>query len=219
MSSPPPFTKRADKVLARAFVAIQLVGLSVIVGTYYYAMPSYTRVGYAPTQPVAFSHKIHAGQLGMSCLYCHSHVDESPHSNVPTSQVCQSCHTQIKADSPLLTQVRQSWQTGEPVEWERIHKAPEYVYFNHAVHIKRGVSCVSCHGKVNEMTVVKHDQPLSMGWCLECHRNPENHLRPVGEVTNLDWVPPDGQSQRDIGKRLLELYQINPPKHCGGCHR
>lgn len=205
--------------MAAALVGLILTALSVVGFTYYYAMPSYTRVGYAPTQPVAFSHKIHAGQLGMDCRYCHTHVEESPHSNVPTSQVCQSCHTQIKANSPLLAEVRQSWATGEAIEWERIHKVPEYVYFNHSIHVKRGVSCVSCHGKINEMTVVYHDQPLSMGWCLECHRNPENHLRPVGEVYNLDWVPPTGETQQNIGKELAELARINAPQHCGGCHR
>ncbi|ADV61375.1 quinol:cytochrome c oxidoreductase pentaheme cytochrome subunit [Isosphaera pallida ATCC 43644] len=215
----PVFTRRADQVMAAALVGLILTALSVVGFTYYYAMPSYTRVGYAPTQPVAFSHKIHAGQLGMDCRYCHTHVEESPHSNVPTSQVCQSCHTQIKANSPLLAEVRQSWATGEAIEWERIHKVPEYVYFNHSIHVKRGVSCVSCHGKINEMTVVYHDQPLSMGWCLECHRNPENHLRPVGEVYNLDWVPPTGETQQNIGKELAELARINAPQHCGGCHR
>jgi hypothetical protein len=213
------FTRRADQAMAAALVGLILTALSVVGFTYYYAMPSYTRVGYAPTQPVAFSHKIHAGQLGMDCRYCHTHVEESPHSNVPTSQVCQSCHTQIKANSPLLAEVRQSWATGEAIEWERIHKVPEYVYFNHSIHVKRGVSCVSCHGKINEMTVVYHDQPLSMGWCLECHRNPENHLRPVGEVYNLDWVPPTGETQQNIGKELAELARINAPQHCGGCHR
>lgn len=215
----PVFTRRADQIMAAALVGLILTALSVVGFTYYYAMPSYTRVGYAPTQPVAFSHKIHAGQLGMDCRYCHTHVEESPHSNVPTSQVCQSCHTQIKANSPLLAEVRQSWATGEAIEWERIHKVPEYVYFNHSIHVKRGVSCVSCHGKINEMTVVYHDQPLSMGWCLECHRNPENHLRPVGEVYNLDWVPPTGETQQNIGKELAELARINAPQHCGGCHR
>ena len=215
----PVFTRRADRIVAAVLVGLSLTALSVVGFTYYYAMPSYTRVGYAPTQPVAFSHKIHAGQLGMDCRYCHTHVEESPHSNVPTSQVCQSCHTQIKANSPLLAEVRQSWATGEAIEWERIHKVPEYVYFNHSIHVKRGVSCVSCHGKINEMTVVHHDQPLSMGWCLECHRNPENHLRPVGEVYNLDWVPPAGETQEDIGKQLADLAKINAPQHCGGCHR
>lgn len=215
----PPFTKRADVILGRVAVALLLTIVSVVTGVYYYAMPSYTRVGYAPAQPVAFSHKIHAGQLGMSCLYCHNHVEESPHSNVPTSQVCKSCHAQIKADSPLLAQVRDSWESGKSVPWERVHKVPDYVFFNHSVHVKRGVGCVSCHGKINEMPVVRHDQPLSMGWCLECHRNPEKHLRPVGEVTNLNWAPSNGQNQEQIGKQLLDLYKINAPKHCGGCHR
>lgn len=216
----PPFTKRADRILARAGVFLTLMATSVVAGTYYYAMPSYTRVGYKPPQPVAFSHAIHAGQLGMDCRYCHSHVDESPKSNIPTTQVCQSCHTQIKADSPLLEPVRESWKTGEAIPWERVHQLPDYVFFNHSVHVKRGVSCVSCHGKVNEMAVVRHDQPLSMHWCLSCHRSPEDHLRPADAVTNLDWTPDlIGKTQGVLGKELKEQCKINPPQHCGGCHR
>jgi len=214
-----PFTRRADIWLGRVVVFVLLMAGTTVAGVYYYAVPSYTRVGYAPTQPVAFSHAQHAGQLGMSCLYCHNHVDESPHSNVPATQTCMNCHQYIKTNSPLLAPVRESWRTGRPVEWERIHKVPEYVYFNHSVHVRRGVSCVSCHGKINEMKIVHHNQPLSMGWCLECHREPENHVRPAAEVTNLDWVPPQGKTQLDVGRDIKEHHGINPPQHCGGCHR
>jgi hypothetical protein len=128
-----------------------------------------------------------------------------------------NCHTQVQKESPKLKVVRQSWESGQPVPWVRIHKAPDYVYFNHAVHVNRGISCVSCHGNVNHMEVVWHDKPHSMGWCLECHRAPENHIRPVDKVTQLDWVP--DEPQVEMGKRLVRDWNINPPLTCAGCHR
>ncbi len=174
-------------------VVFAVTGLSV--ATAYYMTPSYARVGYQPTQPVPFSHKIHAGQLGMDCRFCHSFVDRSSHANVPVNQVCFNCHGagkgQIKLNSPALEPVRKAAETGEPIHWVKIHKAPDFVYFNHSAHLNRGISCVSCHGKINEMPVVFHHESQSMGWCLDCHRAPENNLRPLSEVTNLNWKPSD----------------------------
>jgi hypothetical protein len=215
------FTKRADLWLARFLISLVLSALLLVAGLYYYGPPQYTRVGYAPRQPVPFSHAQHAGQLGMSCLYCHANVDQSPHATVPPTQTCMNCHRVVKADSPQLAVVRASMQTGDPIPWKRVHKVPDFVSFDHAAHVRRGVGCVSCHGKVNEMPVVVHDQPLSMGWCLNCHRNPENQLRPQSEITNLDldWHPPQGQSQREYGLLLQEQLRIKAPKECAGCHQ
>jgi len=215
------FTKRADACLARAAIGAILFAVLLVAGIYYYCPPQYTRVGYAPKQPVAFSHAQHVGQLGMSCLYCHTSVEESPHANVPPTQTCMNCHQTIKADSPLLAAVRASWSSGQPIAWKRVHKTPDYVSFDHAVHVRRGVGCVSCHGKVDEMPVVVHEKTLSMGWCLDCHRHPENHLRPPGEVTNLtlDWPPPPGRSQREFSLLMKEELKIKAPLECAGCHR
>lgn len=204
-----------------------LVGAAVIVtaiagGITYYFTPKYTRVGYMPTQPVPFSHAIHVNQVGLDCRYCHSQVERAAHSNIPTSQTCMNCHTQIQANSPKLAVVRESYTKGNPINWIRIHKAPDYVYFNHSAHVNRGVSCVSCHGKVNEMAVVWHDQPQSMSWCLDCHRAPENHLRPVEYVTNLNWKPTDLgplETQVGIGSQLKVAWNVNPPVTCNACHR
>jgi hypothetical protein len=190
-----------------------------LVGLYYYGPQQYTRVGYAPVQPVPFSHAQHAGQLGLSCLYCHTGVEESSVAKVPATQTCMNCHQAIKADSPKIELVKASMATAKPVAWTRVHKVPDYVFFNHAVHVKRGVGCVSCHGKVNEMPVIAHDQPLSMGWCLDCHREPENYLRPVSEATNLAWRPSEGTNQHDLGLYLRDRYKIRAPEQCAGCHR
>ena len=179
-------------------IALGFIVLGVSVGVAYYSTPKYTRVGYEPTQPVPFSHKIHAGQLCLDCRYCHSFVEASSHANVPTNQTCFNCHGpgkgNIRSDSPHLEKVVKAQETGQPIPWVKVHKAPDYVYFNHSAHLNRGISCQSCHGKVNEMEVVRHDQPQSMGWCLDCHRNPENNLRPLDQVTNLNYEP--GQLDR-----------------------
>jgi hypothetical protein len=213
------FTKQADVWLGRIAVAVLLLAGLGMAGLYYYGPPEYTRVGYAPVQPVAFSHAQHAGQLGISCLYCHSSVEESPHANIPATQACINCHQHIKADSPKLALVQASWKSGDPIPWVRVHKTPDYVYFNHAVHVRRGIGCESCHGKVNEMPVVVHEKPLSMGWCLDCHRHPEDHLRPVGDVTQMGWRPPEGRSQHEFGLYLKQAYRTSGPEQCGGCHR
>ncbi|MCZ7648782.1 MAG: cytochrome c family protein [Planctomycetota bacterium] len=206
-----------------ALLGLALIGVLVVAGVTYYVTPKYTRVGYQPQQPISFSHKWHVGELGLDCRYCHNHVGDSPHSNVPGTATCINCHGKdfggIKPDSPELAPLRVAWDTGQPVPWIRIHKVPEYVYFNHAVHVKRGVSCVSCHGKVNEMEVVYHHEPLSMGWCLNCHRNPEKALRPADQVTNLNWSPNDSGSQDAFVKALIKDADIKPPKDCSACHR
>jgi hypothetical protein len=213
------FTQRADIWLGRvAFGAVVSTVLTVS-GLYYYGPPEYTRVGYAPTQPVPFSHEQHAGQLKISCLYCHSRVEESPSAGIPPTQTCMNCHQTIKADSPRLAALRESWSSGKPIPWVRVHQTPDYVYFNHAAHVRRGVGCVSCHGRVNAMPVVIHEKPLSMGWCLDCHRRPEEHLRPPTDATNFAWQPPEGHDQREFGLLLKDKLRIHAPENCTGCHR
>jgi hypothetical protein len=213
------FTRQADLWLGRLTIGFVLLAGSAVAGLYYYGPPEYTRVGYAPVQPVAFSHAQHVGQLGMSCLYCHSHVEASPHATLPATQLCMNCHQLIKADSPQLAAVQASWKSGDPIPWVRVHKTPDYVFFNHAVHVRRGIGCESCHGNVREMPVVIHEKPLSMGWCLDCHRHPEEHLRPVSDATVMGWKPPEGRSQREFGLYLKDAYRTHAPEQCGGCHR
>ncbi|MBY0460327.1 MAG: cytochrome c family protein [Gemmataceae bacterium] len=217
------FPRALDGHVRQAGIGVAVAVALAVVGWYYYALPSYTRVGYRPEQPVPFSHELHAGHLGLDCAYCHQSVFESPHASVPTTQVCMNCHNpkkaNVKGNSPLLAPVRESYDTGAPVAWKRVHKLPEYAYFNHAVHVNKGVSCVSCHGPVNEMKVVWHDQPLSMGWCLRCHADPHEHLRPVGQVTNLRWKPPAGRTAGEIGTGIQKELAVAPPLGCQACHR
>jgi len=178
-------------------VALLLLLTGAVAAITMYWTQGYSRIGYQPEQPIPFDHSLHAGQLGMDCRYCHSHVEQSSHSNVPSAQTCWNCHQFVKRDSPQLELLRQAMDpnsdnyTGEPIEWVRLHKLADYAYFHHDVHVNRGVSCVSCHGKINEMELVWHHESLAMGWCLDCHREPEDSLRPLDQITNLDWKPED----------------------------
>jgi len=194
-----------------------LMGVLAVAFVWYYFSPSYTDVGYAPIQPVPYSHRLHVGQLGLDCRYCHASVEVSAVSNVPPTQVCMNCHGLIKRDSPLLRPIRDSLASGRPMRWKRVHMLPDYAYFNHAVHVRAGVGCVSCHGQINEMEVVWQAKPLSMSWCLDCHRDPAQSLRPRAEVTNMEWVAP--KDQAEWAQQAMQERHIAPPVECSGCHR
>ena len=183
--------------------------------------PVTTDVGYQPEQPVEFSHAIHAGKLGMDCRYCHTTVDKAAFAAIPPTQTCLNCHTNIRTESPKLLKVRESGVTGKPLDWIKVHNLPDYSYFNHSAHINKGVSCVSCHGRVDQMETVFQAKTLSMSFCLDCHRAPEKHLRPLDQVTNLAWTPPDGD-QLKIGLELKEKLGIRDVGYmtsCSTCHR
>lgn len=213
------FPKSSDKYLRLGGTFFALLVLSGIAAYTYFSHPNYIKTGYQPVQPVAYSHKLHAGNMGMDCYYCHYTVTKAGFAAVPTTQVCMNCHTRVKATSPLLAKVRDSYQTGEPIPWIKIHNLPDYVYFNHSAHINAGVSCVSCHGEINKMVEVHQVKPLSMSWCLECHRNPAPNIRPVQFVTQLQWQPPAGTTAEQIGAEIVKAKGINPPQNCSGCHR
>jgi hypothetical protein len=215
------FPKSANKLPLQIIIFVFVLVGVVTAATTYYSTPKYTRVGYAPIQPVPYSHALHVGQLGLDCRYCHSNVEKSGVANLPTAQTCMNCHSQIKTDSPLLAPVRASYASGDPIHWKRIHQTPDYVYFNHSVHVNRGVSCFECHGQINEMDVVEHAKPLSMSFCLDCHRNPAPRLRPLDQVTNLNWHPEQmtGESHAEWAHNFVIKNKITPPQSCTGCHR
>jgi Cytochrome c7 and related cytochrome c len=214
------FPKQINWLLVKVALCAGVAGVLVVAAITYYITPKYWRVGYQPTQPVPFSHEIHVTQVGMDCRYCHSHVEVSGHSNLPSTQTCMNCHQQIKAASPLIAPIKESWETGKPIQWVKIHASPDYAYFNHASHVNRGVSCASCHGDVSEMEVVWHHEPQSMAWCLECHTAPEHHLRPNSEVYNMKYTAEkQGQKQTDVGMQLAKEWNVHPPINCAGCHR
>jgi hypothetical protein len=193
------------------------VGVGVVGAVWYYGSPRYTDAGYRPVQPVPYSHALHAGELGIDCRYCHVSVESAAVANIPPTSTCMNCHKLVKRDSPLLAAIRESSDKERRMRWVRVHSLPDYAYFNHAVHVRAGVGCASCHGKINEMEVVMQVQPLSMSWCLDCHRNPSPHLRPTEEVTNMEWFPPKDQAA--FAERAILEKKLAPPVDCSGCHR
>ncbi len=210
----PKWTNKAPIILG---VASTLVTVGVVAAFVYFISPYATQVGYAPTQPVPYSHKLHAGDLGMDCRYCHVAVERSPVAMVPATQTCMNCHTQIKKDSPNIVPLRESYATGKPMEWIRIHHSPDFVYFNHSIHVNSGVGCETCHGRIDQMAVVHQAKPLNMAWCLDCHREPEKYLRPMDQITTMGYQP--AGDQLEIGRELRKAYNINPTTNCQGCHR
>jgi len=190
---------------------------AVVLAVWYWFSPKYTDVGYEPEQPVAFSHKLHAGDLGLDCRYCHNTVEKGAHAAVPPTQTCMNCHTLVLPESEKLSPVRASLESGKPIPWVRVHMLPDYAYFDHSVHVAAGVGCATCHGRIDQMEVVHQAEPLSMSWCLDCHRDPAPNLRPRTEVTNMKWD--------ELGKPYdptndpHRARQPNPPLHCSGCHR
>lgn len=211
------FTKRADLYLRLGVLSLVIGGGVALALVVYLTSPEVQDTGYAPIQPVPYSHKLHAGDLGMDCRYCHFTVERGASAAIPPTKVCMNCHTQVKGTSPLLQPVRDSYATGEPLPWVRVHRLPDFVYFNHEAHVTAGVSCVSCHGRVDQMIVVKQMEPLSMAWCLDCHRNAAPRIRPPELVTNLSWQP--DRDPAEIGRELVEAKGIHPPTNCSGCHR
>lgn len=216
---------------------LMLLGAAAIGGAVYAGAlgglltdPETLNVGYQPTQPVPFSHAVHAGQLKMDCRYCHNTVFDAAHAAIPPTATCINCHSPandqgvtglaaVHQASPRLAPVRESWETGRSVAWVRVHNLPEFVYFNHAAHVHAGVSCVSCHGRIDQMEVVHQDKQLSMAWCIECHRDPTPHIRPSEFVTKLDWTWPEGKDPKAEAEKLIDQKNINPQDHCAVCHR
>jgi len=171
-------------------------------------------------QPVPFSHRHHVGGEGFDCRYCHTSVETSSFAGIPPTRTCMNCHSQLWADSPMLEPVRDSFRTGKPLEWVRVHDLPEFVSFNHSIHLAKGVGCSTCHGRVDLMPLTWQESSLQMNWCMDCHKNPLPVLRPRDRVFDMEWEPPE--NQLEVGAALAKEYDIQPEKvltSCSTCHR
>ena len=219
------FPRWTNRLPGQIIFGLLLIGGVVTAGLTYYFTPKYTRVGYQPTQPVPFSHSIHVQQLGLDCRYCHDGVEKSWYSNVPAADTCMNCHSAIRANDPKLEPVRASYKDQKkPVEWVQVHKLPDYVYFNHSVHVNRGVSCVECHGRGDEMDEVRHEKQFSMTFCLDCHRelSPENgdpnkRLRPLDKITDLAYDRSSDPANKD--RNFVKEWHVKTSENCSACHR
>ncbi len=213
---PQIFARKVNALPHLSLIAVLLSGIASVAFVWYYFSPEYTDVGYAPEQPVPYSHRVHVDQLGMDCRYCHSAVESADVANIPATETCMNCHTIVRPQSIALLPVRDSFSSGESIPWVKVHNLPDYVQFSHAVHLDAGVGCQTCHGRVDQMDVVRLEEPLSMGWCLECHREPELYLRPTDEVTTMGYVHSGDYIQRNLERIGTEAIQ--PPTNCSACH-
>jgi hypothetical protein len=191
---------------ASIFGAVFIIAGFGLVLFQFFRSPYVTRVNVPIEQPVPFSHRQHVSNLGLDCRYCHMSVEETSFADIPPTHTCMTCHSQIWPDSPILEPVRQSWETGQPIPWIRVHTLADFAYFDHSIHVNKGVGCETCHGRVDAMPLLWKSETLHMDWCLECHRNPERYLRPIEYVFTMGYVP--DENQLTLGRRLIEEYQI-----------
>ena len=215
------FHRSANNIAKASLIAAVLLG-----GVAFYVVTQIARSSYVTgrylekQQPVQFSHKHHVGDDGIDCRYCHTSVETSSSAGLPPTQTCMNCHSQIWSDSPYLEPVRASFRENKPIQWERVHDLPEYVYFNHSIHVAKGVGCSTCHGKIDEMASVFQENTLQMEWCIACHKDPSQFIRPKGEVYNMGWNDSDiNKPERD---KLKEEYRIRSREQltsCSTCHR
>jgi len=204
----PPWTNTATRVVLAGVVVTIVGGLATPM---IYARSPYATGRSDPLlQPIPFDHRHHVRDDGIDCLFCHDGADKSPYAGIPGADRCMGCHAQIWNDSALIAPIRDSVATGQPIRWQRVHSLPDFVYFDHSIHVNRGVGCVTCHGRVDEMAAVYQVQPLTMRWCLDCHRDPTPSLRPRSEVTNMTWAPMHSPASHPDARRLT---------HCTTCHR
>lgn len=222
-----------------------LAGATGVGGAAFYRSSYATGVEETVAQPVAFSHAHHVGQLGIDCRYCHTSVESSGFANVPPTKTCMNCHQQIWTGADMLSPVRESYRTDTPIVWNRVNNLPHYAYFNHSIHVAKGVGCVSCHGRIDEQNLTVQTSTLLMEWCIACHREPERHLRPRSEVTHMTWTPAQGgkwrpedffhdgkqadgkphplvgtdrpTTQRELGALLKEQYRVRDPITLTNC--
>ncbi len=208
---------------ANTIARVSIFGaLFFIVGLFFLAeavnrSPWVTDAHVAREQPIQFSHERHVAGNGIDCRYCHTSVEESSFAGIPPTKTCMNCHSQIFSSSPFLEPVRESFRTGRSIEWTRVHDLPDFVYFNHSIHINKGVGCTTCHGPVDRMPLMRQEQSLQMEWCVGCHREPEKYVRPRSQVFSVDYQPPS--NQLELGRRLVAEYHIQKLTSCSTCHR
>jgi hypothetical protein len=205
---------------ARVSIILALAALAGAGGALFQliANSSYaTRQGDAREQPIPFSHAHHVGSMGIDCRYCHTSVENSDFSVVPPTKTCMNCHSQIWIDSPTLEPVRESFRTNSSIRWTKVYDLPDYVYFNHSIHVKKGVGCETCHGRIDTQALTWQQPSLQMRWCLDCHRNPENYLRPRDQITTMGYTP--SEPQAELGARLVKEYHVQKLETCWTCHR
>lgn len=217
---PAVFSPRANLLMRAAIVALLIAPMAAATGLYaWYHSPYGTGIGQAVPQDIPFSHAHHVGGLGLDCRYCHKTAESSAFAGMPATDTCMHCHWQLWTEAPMLEPLRESWRTGSRLEWARVHRLPDFVFFDHSIHVDKGVGCSTCHGRVDQMPLMRKAETLYMKWCLDCHRDPAPRIRPADEIYNVDYAfPSDARAQ---GKRLMKYYGIDTTglTNCTACHR
>ena len=215
------FHRSANGIARASILGVVLIAVGAIwFALTYVQSPYITGQGVADQQPIPFSHKHHVGELGLDCRYCHTAVEDSPTAGMPPTEICMQCHSQIWKDSPVLAPVRDSFHNGTPIQWTRVDSLPDYVYFDHSIHVAKGVACVTCHGQVDDMPLMWQDKSLLMTWCLDCHRNPGPNIRPREAVFDMNWQPPTDQTEMvALRQKLVADYNVQSKTDCSTCHR
>ncbi len=210
---------RSTNTLSRIsiFGAVFFIAGLFTAGAIFVRSPYVTREGVPVAQPVPFSHKHHVNDDGIDCRYCHPSVEVSSFAGMPSTETCLHCHSQLFTTSPVLQPVIQSAQTNTPIQWNRVYQLPDFVYFDHSIHVNKGVGCTTCHGQVDQMPLIQKAASLQMTWCLECHRDPARFVRPRDQVFSMTWQPP--ADQLEAGKKLVSDYHIESKTNCWTCHR
>jgi hypothetical protein len=212
------FHRSSNSIAKISIVTVVLLLGGVVWAAYKIDQGSFiTMVGVPREQPVPFSHKHHVTDDGIDCRYCHTSVEVSAVAGVPPTETCMSCHSQIWANAEMLEPVRASFRTGQSLEWTRVHDLPDFVFFNHSIHVNKGIGCATCHGRVDQMPLMYKENTLYMQWCVECHRAPERYVRPRDQVFNMAYRPPE--DQMELGRRLVAEYKIQKLTDCYTCHR
>lgn len=218
---PPLFSPRSNTIARASLIALPLLLILIVGGLVIYGESSaVTHVGVAVPQPVPYPHSLHVAVLGLNCRYCHDSVDKSSFADLPSTETCMTCHSQIALTNPVLAPVRDSWQNGTPIQWTRVNQLPDFVYFNHEIHVNKGVGCETCHGRVDQMTTDVKANSFHMSFCLDCHRNSARYLRPLDQVYTMGYQP--ARDQMVIGAQLAKEYNILPSTqliNCSICHR
>jgi hypothetical protein len=211
------FRRRTNRVV-RVGIVVAIVLVTGLIGLAIRLdrSPRVTQVGAVREQPVPFSHETHVGRNGFDCRYCHSSVERSGFAGIPPTRTCMNCHVAVLPKNTDLMTVREGFKAGRPIEWTRVHDLPDYVFFDHSIHIHKGVGCTTCHGPVDQMAVMRQEASLQMDWCLTCHRNPEQYVRPRSEVFSVSYQPP--ANQIEVGRRLVAEYAIEKLTSCSTCH-
>src|SRR6516225_8529325 len=216
------FHRSTNFISRLSLLAVLFLGVVALFGLFLTARSSYmTGQFISQPQPVQFSHKHHVGDDGIDCRYCHTSVETSAYAGIPPTKICMNCHSVLFSASAYLEPVRESYRSDKSIEWVKVHHLPDFVYFNHSIHVNKGVGCSTCHGKVNQMPLIWNVASLHMEWCLECHRDPAKRIRPREQVVNMDW-PPRGYDQTSEGKKLMKQYNIKSAEaitNCSTCHR